>query len=115
MSDLHVHFHGEVAAGATLVIQVPPTGGIAAAINQLKEQLTMDAQQAIAKIGEVKDAVGTATAQVQKGIDEVLLKMSQAQNVDPELEAAINGLNDAVAPLRQVAQALDDIVPDATA
>ena len=38
-SDLHVHFHGDVAAGASLVINVPSVAGISAQIADLKESL----------------------------------------------------------------------------
>ena len=38
-SDLHVHFHGGVGQGATLVLNVPSTGGLAAQLSDLKQTL----------------------------------------------------------------------------
>ena len=38
-SDLHVHFHGDVAAGASLHLHVPSVNGIKTQIDQLREAL----------------------------------------------------------------------------
>ena len=38
-SDLHVHFHGNVAAGASLQIHVPSLNGVKAMLDELREAL----------------------------------------------------------------------------
>lgn len=113
MSDLHVHFHGEVAAGATLVIQVPATGALAAQLTQLKELLTMNQQEAL-------DAINAANAQLQKigaesaatlqkvaDLETVIASMQQAGQEVPQV------LADAIGALVAQVKVVDDLVPDA--
>lgn len=113
MSDLHVHFHGNVAAGATLVIQVPPTGGIAAALNQLKEQMTMNDQEALDAINAANAKIDALSTQTEKSFNEIVIAISNAGNVSPEVAAALTAQAEKLNALGMKVQTLDDLNTDA--
>lgn len=115
MSDLHVHFHGEVAAGATLVIQVPQTGTIGAQLNQLKELITMNQQELDAALGGVITALGDVSAQLDKGISEVVLALQNSGNTSPEVDAKVAALGGIATALKAATQTLDDMNTDTPA
>ena len=115
MTDLHIHFSGDVSAGATLNIQVPATGALAAQLTQLKELITMNAQDAIAAINaqtallQKIGAESTATLQKVADLQTVIDSMSQAGDTVPQ------PLADAIGALVAQVKLVDDLVPDAPA
>jgi len=112
MTDLHIHFHEPVGAGATLVVQVPSTGAIAAQINQLKELMTM-------KLSEVTAGLVSANAQLTKiHAETVALKQKVADLqtvIDSMGDEAPADLVEAFNAVKAQLQIVDDEVPDATA
>lgn len=56
MSDLHIHFHGDVAAGATLVITVPQC---------VSGELPAPLADAIATLGDKVRAIDLLVADLQ--------------------------------------------------
>lgn len=112
MSDLHVHFHGAVAAGATLIVQVPPTGAIAAQLNQLKELITMNEQELMQELDDMKAKAEANTAQIAKGITEVLVEISKQGQLSPAAVAKVQALRDVLNAQGATTQELDDIVAD---
>lgn len=115
MTDLHVHFHGDVAAGATLVIQVPPTGAIAAQLNQLKELITMDMQALKTALEGVSTQLTDTSTQLEKATNEIVVAISNSGNTTAEVDAAVAKLQQLGTGLKTLAQGLDDLNADAPA
>jgi len=113
MSDLHIHFSGDVSSGATLHINVPATGAIAAQLTQLKELMTMNFQEATDAVKAQTALLGkiatesTATLQKVADLQTVIDSMNQAGQTVPQ------ELADAITALAAQAKAVDDLVPDA--
>ncbi len=113
MTELHIHLHGEVAAGA-ITINLPNGGNdeVLAAISTLQEQMHMDVQQATEAVNAANALLekikGETTETLQKvaDLEAVIASMQQnGQTVPQELADAITALTDKVA-------AVDALVPD---
>jgi hypothetical protein len=85
VSDIHFHFHFE-------------NPGVLPAIEQLKEQMTMNQTELAAALTAVGD-------QLSKATNEIVVAISNAGVTLPAVDAA-------VARLQAAAQALDDLNPD---
>jgi hypothetical protein len=63
----------------------------------------------------VGSALGEVSAQLEKGINEVVVAISNAGNTTAEVDAAVAGLQGIAANLKAASQTLDDLNPDAPA
>jgi ABC-type transporter Mla subunit MlaD len=100
VSDIHFHFHFE-------------NPGVLPAIEQLKEQLTMNQAElatALAGIGTALTGVGT---QLEKATNEIVVAISNAGVTSPAVDAAVANLQAVSTALATAAQTLDDLNPDA--
>jgi hypothetical protein len=72
-----------------------------------------------AELKTALEAVGTAlgevSTQLDKGINEVIVAISNAGNTTPEVDAALASLSGIAASLKAATQTLDDLNPDAAA
>lgn len=64
-------------------------------------------------LGGVSTALGEVAAQLDKGITEVIVAISNAGNTTPEVDAAVAGLRSIATSLKAATQTLDDLNPDA--
>lgn len=104
MTDLHLHFH------------FSPTGDIPLPLfNDLKETLTMNNAELKTTLENLAAIVTAGLATLRKATDEIVVALSNQGNTSPEVDAALAALQAAVSGLAPVAQALDDLNPDAPA
>lgn len=114
-NDIHVHVH------------IHPDSSVLTAITQLKEMITMNFDEVTAALGDANTKLETSNSnlvaintQFQKGINEVILAISQAGSSVPQAVVdAVNRLNTNVGTLTTnvasaaaESQQLDDLNPD---
>lgn len=89
-------------------------------INWRLSKIMGSQSEAAASLNALRDDLASTNAELGKAKDELLAKIkaledaaSNAGNVGPELQAAIDGVVGAGAGVKDAAKAVDDIVPDA--
>lgn len=72
----------------------------------------MNAQEAVAKLNEIKDQNAKALGEIRGKLDEHLAKITALEEAIANQEIP-QAVADAIAAAKESSQALDDIVPDA--
>lgn len=108
-APIELHIHGDVH------VHLPPSGDIPLPLfNQLKELITMNNDEITAALDAANAKLQSIGAQLDKGINEVIVAISQAGSAVPQTVVdAVNRLKSTVDAIGTKAQTLDDLNPDA--
>lgn len=76
------------------------------------KRIIMNQQELKTALEGIGTALGQVSAQLDKGINEVVIAISNAGNTTPEVDAAVTSLQQVAAALKSATQTLDDLNPD---
>jgi ABC-type transporter Mla subunit MlaD len=104
MTTIHLHFH------------FPPAAPDVEHLFDHLEDIIMATQaELLASLQTVTTALQGVGAQLTKATDEIIVALSNAGAVSPEIDAAVAGLTAVADALKAASQTLDDLNPDAPA
>jgi len=77
------------------------------------KRILMNQAELKAALEGIGTALGEVSTQLEKGINEVIVALSNAGTTSPEVDAAVTSLQQVAAALKGATQTLDDLNPDA--
>lgn len=77
------------------------------------KRIIMNQQELATALEAVRTSLGEVSTQLDKGISEVVVAISNAGTTSPEVDAAVTSLQQIAAALKSATQTLDDLNPDA--
>lgn len=77
------------------------------------KRIIMNQQELKTALEGIGAALSEVSAQLDKGINEVVIAISNAGNTTPEVDAAVTSLQQVAVALKSATQTLDDVNPDA--
>lgn len=100
--EVHIHLHFHPAPGD---VPVP-------LFNELKRILSMNQAELATALGALQTALTDVGAQLDKGINEVILALQNAGNTSAEVDEKVAALQGIATALKTATQTLDDMNTD---